>query len=51
VAFVESIGLADATQGGIPFETALNFTVVERRAAIEIIKKIREEQDKNTKKK
>jgi len=37
--------LADATQGGITLDVALNMTPIVRKAAIEVLKDIREKQE------
>lgn len=51
VAFTECILLAHGTQGGIPYEQALNLTTSERRAAIEILNKVYEDAENKGKKK
>jgi len=44
-AFYESVALADATQGGISYETSIQMTTNERRAALQIIKKHRDKEN------
>ena len=44
-AFYESIILADATMGGVSYETALEMTTNERRAALQIIKERRNKEN------
>jgi hypothetical protein len=44
-AFYESVVLADATQGGISYEMAIQMTTNERRAALQIIKERREKEN------
>lgn len=47
---MQAIMIADATQGGISYDRALEMTATERRAAIEVIKEIRDKQKKEMEK-
>lgn len=41
--------LADATQGGINYDQAMAMTIQERRAAVELLKEVRDKQAEDAK--